>query len=70
MSELIQMVRTAGPYLAIELLLPGGSVIALLLWIFRRGPGTKLALRRRARLPARRHVDSAIPDAPSTFKEA
>lgn len=24
------------PYLLIELLLPGGSVIALLLWIFRR----------------------------------
>ncbi|HEX4927499.1 MAG TPA: hypothetical protein VFV74_05825 [Burkholderiales bacterium] len=35
MSELMQMVRSAGPYLAIELLLPGGSVIALALWIFR-----------------------------------
>jgi hypothetical protein len=27
--------RTFGPYLAIELLLPGGSLIALLLWFYR-----------------------------------
>jgi hypothetical protein len=27
--------RTLGPYLAIELLLPGGSLIALLLWLCR-----------------------------------
>ena len=25
-----------GPYLAIELILPGGSLIALLLWLYRR----------------------------------
>jgi len=25
-----------GPYLAIELILPGGSVLALLLWLYRR----------------------------------
>ncbi|HEU4389324.1 MAG TPA: hypothetical protein VFV34_16085 [Blastocatellia bacterium] len=35
MSALIQVVRNASPYLAVELLLPGGSVIALLLWLFR-----------------------------------
>ena len=35
MNALIQAARTASPYLAIELLLPGGSVIALLLWLFR-----------------------------------
>lgn len=35
MSALIQVVRNAGPYLAIELLLPGGSVIALLMWLSR-----------------------------------
>jgi hypothetical protein len=35
MSALIQVARNASPYLAIELLLPGGSVIALLLWLFR-----------------------------------
>jgi len=27
--------RTFGPYLAIELLLPGGSLIALALWLYR-----------------------------------
>jgi hypothetical protein len=28
--------RDLGPYAAIELLLPGGSLIALLLWLYRR----------------------------------
>jgi hypothetical protein len=27
--------RTFGPYIAIELLLPGGSLLALLLWLYR-----------------------------------
>ena len=27
--------RSFGPYLAIELLLPGGSLLALLLWLYR-----------------------------------
>jgi hypothetical protein len=35
MNALIQVARNAGPYLAVELLLPGGTVIALLLWLFR-----------------------------------
>jgi hypothetical protein len=35
MNALIQFARNASPYLAVELLLPGGSVIALLLWLFR-----------------------------------
>ena len=35
MNALIQVARNASPYLAVELLLPGGSVIALLLWLFR-----------------------------------
>jgi hypothetical protein len=35
MTALIQVARNASPYLAIELLLPGGSIIALLLWLFR-----------------------------------
>jgi hypothetical protein len=29
-------VREFGPYAALELLLPGGSVIAVLLWLYRR----------------------------------
>ena len=27
--------RSFGPYLVIELLLPGGSLVALLLWLYR-----------------------------------
>ncbi|HEV2229786.1 MAG TPA: hypothetical protein VGR86_12610 [Steroidobacteraceae bacterium] len=27
--------RSFGPYVAIELLLPGGSLVALLLWLYR-----------------------------------
>ena len=29
-------VRELGPYAAMELLLPGGSVLAVLLWLYRR----------------------------------
>lgn len=35
MKRLSQIARQASPYLLIELLLPGGSIIALLLWLFR-----------------------------------
>lgn len=30
-----------GPYVAVELLLPGGTLLALLLYWYRRRPGTK-----------------------------
>jgi len=39
MNALIQVARNASPYLVVELLLPGGSVIALLLWLFRHARG-------------------------------
>jgi hypothetical protein len=29
-------VREFGPYAAIELIVPGGSVVAVLLWLYRR----------------------------------
>jgi hypothetical protein len=32
---ILQGVRSLSPYLAVELLLPGGTLIALLLWIYR-----------------------------------
>jgi hypothetical protein len=32
----IQVLRRFGPYAAIELLLPGGSLLAILLWLYRR----------------------------------
>lgn len=34
-KKLIAIGRKFGPYLAIELLLPGGSILALLLWLYR-----------------------------------
>ncbi|HEV2443143.1 MAG TPA: hypothetical protein VGT07_11525 [Steroidobacteraceae bacterium] len=36
MARLAALLREFGPYLAIELILPGGSLIALLLWFCRR----------------------------------
>lgn len=34
-ATIISCLRRAAPYLAIELILPGGSLIALCLWIVR-----------------------------------
>ena len=33
----LALVRSVGPYALIEILLPGGTLIALLLWLARRG---------------------------------
>jgi hypothetical protein len=32
---ILRHLRSLGPYLAIELVLPGGSIVALLLWTYR-----------------------------------
>jgi hypothetical protein len=32
----IRFLHEAGPYIAIELLMPGGSLIAILSWLYRR----------------------------------
>ena len=32
----LALVRSLGPYAAIELLLPGGTLIVLILWLYRR----------------------------------
>lgn len=44
-AKLIAGIRSAAPYLAIELILPGGSLIALILWLVknRRSLKGKLA---------------------------
>jgi hypothetical protein len=34
--RLVARVGEFGPYLAIELILPGGSLVALFLWLYRR----------------------------------
>ena len=33
----LALLRSIGPYAAIEILLPGGTLIALLLWLARQG---------------------------------
>lgn len=35
-SGIASSLRSLGPYLAIEVLLPGGSIVALALWAYRR----------------------------------
>lgn len=34
MKALLQTARTAAPYLLVEILLPGGTLIALAMWLF------------------------------------
>jgi hypothetical protein len=36
MKRLLEGARSASPYLLVELLLPGGTLIALLMWLYRR----------------------------------
>lgn len=49
LQGLLWLVRKAGPYLALEILMPGGTLLALLLFLYRRHAaapdGTTLALR-------------------------
>jgi hypothetical protein len=35
-ARVMRSIRSLGPYLAIELIMPGGSIIALALWTYRR----------------------------------
>ena len=54
--------RSLGPYLAIELILPGGSIVALLLWTYRhRSAARQTVTRIEKTLPARREL-SLDPD--------
>jgi hypothetical protein len=53
MKRIATALRTLGPYAAIELLLPGGSLVALSLWGYRnRSQLAKRARRVFSRLPA------------------
>ena len=50
-EQIFRQVRSLGPYLAIELILPGGSIVALLLWSFRNRPAARLIAARIASAP-------------------
>jgi hypothetical protein len=41
----VAILREFGPYAAIELFLPGGSLLALLLWVCRRHPKAAMRVR-------------------------
>ena len=43
MATFVAKLRDLAPYAAIELLLPGGSVMALLLWLYRRQKNISVA---------------------------
>jgi hypothetical protein len=54
--------RRFGPYLAIELFLPGGTLIALMLWVFQGGARGAFAIEHAPALtpPAIEHVVSLM----------
>ena len=51
-EQVFRQARSLGPYLAIELILPGGSIVALLLWSFRNRPAARLIAARIATAPS------------------
>jgi hypothetical protein len=44
-ARLLTILRRLGPYAAIEILLPGGTLMALLLWLYRRSVYTRARVR-------------------------
>lgn len=55
LKRTLALLRSIGPYAAIEILLPGGTLIALLLWLSRQGAFTT-SVDRGQRLAATAHV--------------
>ena len=49
-AKIIASIRRVAPYLAIELILPGGSLVALTLWLLRNRASLHTGLGRGARL--------------------
>ena len=41
LASRVAQLRTLAPYAALELIMPGGSVLALLLWLYRRKAGAR-----------------------------
>jgi hypothetical protein len=50
-EQVFRQARSLGPYLAIELILPSGSIVALLLWSYRNQPAARLIAARIATAP-------------------
>jgi hypothetical protein len=45
-AKILAHIRRVAPYLAVELILPGGSIIALTLWVIRNRASVQRNLRR------------------------
>jgi hypothetical protein len=43
---ILRLLGSLGPYLAVELLLPGGSIVALLLWTYRHRSAARTTVKR------------------------
>ena len=64
MARAIPQLKELAPYAALELVLPGGSLMAILLWLYRRGqsrrcPSTRCDLSPRTLDKLMRHFDLA-----------
>lgn len=60
--------QRAGPYVLIEVVLPGGTLIALLLFLYRRGPAQVSADLKRLRASAGKALGSALDDWSETLR--
>ncbi len=45
LARLVGVLRAVGPYVLLELLLPGGTLIAICLWLYRRYAARKSQVR-------------------------
>jgi hypothetical protein len=45
LARAVALLKSIGPYAALELVLPGGSLLALLLWLYRHRSGALFAPR-------------------------
>jgi hypothetical protein len=64
-AKIVAAIRRVGPYLAVELILPGGSLIALTLWLLRNPSPLRRSLAR-IHLLARTILQSVAVVRPST----
>ena len=62
------LVQKAGPYLLIEILLPGGTLIALLLYAYQRKRELGAALARTVEAVYGRLSEAALPDVASAWR--
>lgn len=58
----VRLLRQFGPYAALELLLPGGSLLAILLWLYKRHRRAKVRRLETAQFSAAAASVSTVPN--------